>query len=257
MARLAKCSRQKFFRPIIATFRAPLDFEPVIILSCLIPLFFIVRAQKILSLSLFLFSFLLFLSSFFSYVYIYIYIKRNLTTKILPIQEVQSIVAYSFQNRRELYSLVFIYTWKITPFSTPACRSTGKKNLNRLLHFIRFRSTAHGSSFDESLSTHRSILRRANHPFFLFKFRAVRVSSSTTFTLTYLSYRRDPQLVSQLARCFPPTPNDSFVSSLSLSRTRTPSLYFFPFLSCSAPHPLSFTRSPSTHRIGQTGSGHH
>ena len=71
MARLAKCSRQKFFRPIIATFRAPLDFEPVIILSCLIPLFFIVRAQKILSLSLFLFSFLLFLSSFFSDIYIY------------------------------------------------------------------------------------------------------------------------------------------------------------------------------------------
>lgn len=234
MARLAKCSRQKFFRPIIATFRAPLDFEPVIILSCLIPLFFIVRAQKILSLSLPLFSFLLFLSSFFSYVYIYIYIKRNLTTKILPIQEVQSIVAYSFQNRRELYSLVFIYTWKITPFSTPACRSTGKKNLNRLLHFIRFRSTAHGSSFDESLSTHRSILRRANHPFFLFKFRAVRVSSSTTFTLTYLSYRRDPQLVSRpraVSRL--PLTTLSFPLSLSLAHAHPPSIFFL-----SSPVPL-------------------
>lgn len=80
MARLAKCSRQKFFRPIIATFRAPLDFEPVIILSCLIPLFFIVRAQKILSLSLSVF--LPSLSLFLFLRYIYIYIKphdENLT----------------------------------------------------------------------------------------------------------------------------------------------------------------------------------
>lgn len=213
------------------------------------------RAKNSLSLS---FSFpSLSFSLPFSPIYIYIYIKPHDENLTDPRSSIYRCLLVPKSTRVILVG-IYLHVKNHTFFNTRVSIDR-EKNLNRLLHFIRFRSTAHGSSFDESLSTHRSILRRANHPFFLFKFRAVRVSSSTTFTLTYLSYRRDPQLVSRLARCFPPTPNDSFVSSLSLSlsRTRTPSLYFFPFLSCSAPHPLSFTRSPSTHRIGQTGSGHH
>lgn len=212
------------------------------------------RAKNSLSLS-FCFPSLSF-SLPFSPIYIYIYIKPHDENLTDPRSSIYRCLLVPKSTRVILVG-IYLHVKNHTFFNTRVSIDR-EKNLNRLLHFIRFRSTAHGSSFDESLSTHRSILRRANHPFFLFKFRAVRVSSSTTFTLTYLSYRRDPQLVSRpraVSRL--PLTTLSFPLSLSLSRTRTPSLYFFPFLSCSAPHPLSFTRSPSTHRIGQTGSGHH
>lgn len=161
MACLAKSSRQKFFRPIIATFRAPLDFElastlPVIILSYRIASnssFLNRPREKILSLSLSLFSFL----PHFPFSPIY---KKNLTTKILPIEEVRFIgellltrSTTPIQNQQEIYSfnsLVLFTREKSHVFQHPRV-DTGKKKfaMNLSLHFssIRFRSTAHGSSF--------------------------------------------------------------------------------------------------------------
>lgn len=101
----------------------------------------------------------------------------------------------------------------------------------------------HDLFFSLLLSYHAYTIVR---PFF--KFRAASASpprppSPSYHIVAILSF------VQLATRCFPPTPFDTFVSSLSLSHTFP---LFFPFLSCSAPHPLSFTRSPSTHRIRRT-----
>lgn len=167
------------------------------------------------------------------YIYIYIYKKKphdeNLTDPRSSIYRCLLVP----KSTRVILVGIYLHVKNHTFFNTRVSIDR-EKNLNRLLHFIRFRSTAHGSSFDESLSTHRSILRRANHPFFLFKFRAVRVSSSTTFTLTYLSYRRDPQLVSRpraVSRL--PLTTLSFPLSLSLAHAHPPSIFFL-----SSPVPL-------------------
>lgn len=105
------------------------------IVSLLIPLFLIVRA-KILSLSLFLLSFLPSLSFSLSSSFSLIYIKKNLTTKILPIEKVRSIgellltrSTTPIQNQREIYSfnsLVFTRE-KSHPFQHPRV-DTGKEN---------------------------------------------------------------------------------------------------------------------------------
>lgn len=190
MACLAKSSRQKFFRPIIATFRAPLDFElastlPVIILSYRIASnssFLNRPREKILSLSL-----SVFLSSSFSF---FSDIQKK-TSRRKSYRSKKSIgellltrSTTPIQNQQEIYSfnsLILFTREKSHVFQHPRV-DTGKKKfaMNLSLHFssIRFRSTAHGSSFasryidpptfDEYLSTRSlffpsSILPRVYH----------------------------------------------------------------------------------------------
>lgn len=159
MACLAKSSRQKFFRPIIATFRAPLDFElastlPVIILSYRIASnssFLNRPREKILSLSL-----SVFLSSSFSF---FSDIQKK-TSRRKSYRSKKSIgellltrSTTPIQNQQEIYSfnsLILFTREKSHVFQHPRV-DTGKKKfaMNLSLHFssIRFRSTAHGSSF--------------------------------------------------------------------------------------------------------------
>lgn len=190
MACLAKSSRQKFFRPIIATFRAPLDFElastlPVIILSYRIASnsSFLNRPREKNSLSLSLFSFL----PHFPFSPIY----KKKTSRRKSYRSKKSIgellltrSTTPIQNQQEIYSfnsLILFTREKSHVFQHPRV-DTGKKKfaMNLSLHFssIRFRSTAHGSSFasryidpptfDEYLSTRSlffpsSILPRVYH----------------------------------------------------------------------------------------------
>lgn len=190
MACLAKSSRQKFFRPIIATFRAPLDFElastlPVIILSYRIASnsSFLNRPREKNSLSLSLFSFL----PHFPFSPIYkkkphdenLTDRRSLSENCCLLDQ-----QHRSENQQNIYSfnsLILFTREKSHVFQHPRV-DTGKKKfaMNLSLHFssIRFRSTAHGSSFasryidpptfDEYLSTRSlffpsSILPRVYH----------------------------------------------------------------------------------------------
>lgn len=192
MACLAKSSRQKFFRPIIATFRAPLDFElastlPVIILSYRIASnssFLNRPREKILSLSLSVFLSSSF--SFFSDIQKKTSRRKSYRSKKSDLSENCCLLdqQHRSENQQEIYSfnsLILFTREKSHVFQHPRV-DTGKKKfaMNLSLHFssIRFRSTAHGSSFasryidpptfDEYLSTRSlffpsSILPRVYH----------------------------------------------------------------------------------------------
>lgn len=178
------------------------------------------------------------------------------------------------QNQQEIYSfnsLILFTREKSHVFQHPRV-DTGKKKfaMNLSLHFssIRFRSTAHGSSFasryidpptfDEYLSTRSlffpsSILPRVYHrsSFFLSSASASppRPPSPSYHIVAILSF------VQLATRCFPPTPFDTFVSSLSLSLSHPPSIFSFPLLFRSPPfivYSLSLDTQDKT-----DGSSHH
>lgn len=160
MACLAKSSRQKFFRPIIATFRAPLDFElastlPVIILSYRIASnsSFLNRPREKNSLSLSLSVFLSSSFSFFSDIQKKTSRRKSYRSKKSIGELLLTRSTTPIQNQQEIYSfnsLILFTREKSHVFQHPRV-DTGKKKfaMNLSLHFssIRFRSTAHGSSF--------------------------------------------------------------------------------------------------------------
>lgn len=138
MACLAKSSRQKFFRPIIATFRAPLDFElastlPVIILSYRIASnsSFLNRPREKNSLSLSLSVFLSSSFSFFSDIQKKTSRRKSYRSKKSIGELLLTRSTTPIQNQQEIYSfnsLILFTREKSHVFQHPRVWNTGKKN---------------------------------------------------------------------------------------------------------------------------------